>query len=189
LTEERQFFENRRGQEVNVNGPFAGMLRYNKWATLKLIEACSGLPDSVLDAQPPGVSGKVRVLLMHLVGGQQTFVLRTQGKQHINELSRGSAWPGFETLTQFAIESSDQLVAIAQGLDRDVDVDVPYRGKVYRYPRSFFLVHAVEHGVEHRTEIKVALKQLGIDTPDLDGWPYSVDAGYGEEVQTQEATS
>ena len=28
------------------------------------------------------------------------------------------------------------------------------------YPRSFFLVHAVAHGTEHRTEIKFALAQL-----------------------------
>lgn len=54
--------------------------------------------------------------------------------------------------------------------------------KVYRFPRNFFLVHAMEHGVEHRTEIKVALAHLGIAAPDLDGWQYSVAAGYGGEV-------
>src|SRR5207248_10431127 len=28
------------------------------------------------------------------------------------------------------------------------------QGKTYEYPKSFFLLHAIEHGVEHRTEIK-----------------------------------
>lgn len=54
--------------------------------------------------------------------------------------------------------------------------------KVFGFPKSFFLAHAAEHGVEHRTEIKLALAQLGIETPDLDGWPYSAAAGYGREV-------
>ena len=51
-----------------------------------------------------------------------------------------------------------------------------------RYPRSFFLVHAAEHGVEHRTEIKMALAQMGVETPDLDGWYYCGAAGHGQPV-------
>ena len=44
--------------------------------------------------------------------------------------------------------------------------------------RSF----AFEHGMEHRTEIKVTLAQAGVETPDLDGWFYSEAAGFGREV-------
>jgi hypothetical protein len=40
----------------------------------------------------------------------------------------------------------------------------------------------LEHGVEHRTEIKLALAQLGVATPDLDGWPYAEAMGYGAPV-------
>jgi hypothetical protein len=55
-------------------------------------------------------------------------------------------------------------------------------GHVYRYPVRFFLVHAVAHGGEHRTELKVALAQLGIETPDLDGWNYASAMAYGQPV-------
>ena len=165
-----------------MNGPLAEMLRYNKWANLTLLDACRTLSDEHLDARIPGTSGSVRVLLTHIVGGQQTFVLRTQGRQHEGELSRASDWPGFDTLLDLATRSSDDLIAVAEALDADSDVDLPYLGKVYRYPTSFFLVHAVAHGVEHRTEIKVTLAQRGVETPDLDGWPYSVAAGYGQVV-------
>jgi uncharacterized damage-inducible protein DinB len=51
-----------------------------------------------------------------------------------------------------------------------------------RIAKGFFLLHAIEHGVEHRTEIKVTLALIGIATPDLDGWFYSQMAGYGREV-------
>lgn len=130
----------------------------------------------------PGVSGSVRVLLTHIVGAQQTFVLRTQGRQHEGELSRASVWPGFDALLDLATSSGEELITIAEGLNTDRDVDLPYFGKVYQFPASFFLVHAMAHGVEHRTEIKVALDQRGIETPDLDGWPYATAAGYGREV-------
>ena len=74
------------------------------------------------------------------------------------------------------------MVSIAEGLDVDTDVDLPWLDKTYRFPKSFFLVHALEHGVEHRTEIKLALAAAGIATPDLDGWSYSAAMGYGQEV-------
>jgi uncharacterized damage-inducible protein DinB len=165
-----------------MNRPLAEMFRYNKWATRTLLDACRGLTEAQLDSQPPGISGSVRVLLLHTVGGQQTQVLRTRGTQHLGELTRGSGWPGWDELVRLADESSDELIAIAEALETDVEVDLPWMGKSYRFPRSFFLVHAMEHGVEHRTEVKVALNQLGIATPDLDGWPYSAAMGYGKET-------
>jgi uncharacterized damage-inducible protein DinB len=165
-----------------VNGPLAEIFRYNRWATLRLLEACRPLTDEQLDTRVAGVSGTVRELLLHVVGGQQTQVLRTKGRQHEGELNRESEWPGFDALVEVARRSSDQLVEIAERLVEDTDVDLPYFGRTYRYPKSFFLAHAAEHGVEHRTEIKVALAQLGVETPDLDGWPYADDAGYGAMV-------
>jgi uncharacterized damage-inducible protein DinB len=163
--------------------PLAQMLRYNRWANLQLIEACRAMTDEQLDARLPGLSGSVRVLLVHIVGGQQTFVLRTQGRQHEGELDRDSPWPGFDRLQDIAVGTSDRLIEIAEALDEDQDVDLPFMGEVYRFPRSFFLAHAVHHGAEHRTEIRVALKQLGVPAPDLDGWAYASAMGYGTRRQ------
>jgi uncharacterized damage-inducible protein DinB len=158
------------------------IFRYNRWANLELIEACRSLTEAQLDARSPGTSGSVRVLLTHIVGAQQTQILRTKRRQHEGELSRASAWPGIEALYALAASTSDELIAIAARDDLDEPVDLPHMGKGYRYPRRFFLAHAAAHGAEHRTEIKVTLGALGIDTPDLDGWPYGAAAGYGQEV-------
>ena len=158
------------------------MLRYNAWATRTLLDACRALTDEQLDAEPAGTSGSTRELLVHLVGAQQTFALRTQGRQHEGELHRGSPWPGIDELIELADRSSGDLIAIAERLDPDSEIDLPYEGTAYRFPVRFFLVHAAEHGVEHRTEVKVNLSQLGIETPSLDGWEYGEAAGYGAEV-------
>jgi uncharacterized damage-inducible protein DinB len=165
-----------------VNRPLAEVFRYNKWANLALLEACRGLTPDLLNARPAAVSGPVRELLTHLVGSQQTFVLRTQGRQHEGELTRHSPWPGIEPLIQIATRSRDGLITIAEALEEDVDVELPFAGKVYRFPKSFFLVHALAHGVEHRTEVKFALAQLGVHTPDLDGWVYAAAAGFGLQI-------
>ena len=98
---------------------------------------------------------------------------------------RSSAWPGIEKVIDVATRTSDELITIAEQLTDDEDVDLPYQGKTYRYPKRFFLVHAMEHSTEHRTEVKLALAHVGVETPDLDGWPYSASAGYGQEISTK----
>ena len=165
-----------------MNAPLAEMFHSNRWANLRLLEACRELDDAHLDAHVPGVSGTPRELLLHLTGGQQTFVLRTMGRQNEGELNRASEWPGFDKLGEILTSTSDDLIRIAESLDADREVDLPYFGKTYRFPLSFFLVHALEHGVEHRTELKLALAQRGVATPDLDAWEYATAAGYGQEV-------
>ena len=168
-----------------MNKDLAEMFRYNAWANRELFSACRSLTEEQLDIHIQGISGSVRELLMHIAGGQQTFILRTKGRQHEGELGRQSDWPGIETVIQITASTSDELITIAEQLKDNEVVDLSYQGKTYRYPKRFFLVHAMEHSTEHRTEVKVALAHIGIDTPDLDGWNYSQSAGYGQEITTK----
>jgi uncharacterized damage-inducible protein DinB len=162
----------------------ADCLRYNRWANLILIDACRGLTEEQLDTRASRSSRSVRDLHSHLIGSELTFALRTKGRQNEGESERVDTWPGFAALREVAASSGDDLIAIAGGLDEDELVALPYQGKAYEYPKSFFLLHAIEHGVEHRTEIKTTLALIGIETPDLDGWSYASAAGSGREVAT-----
>jgi uncharacterized damage-inducible protein DinB len=169
-------------REAVMNLGLVEMLRYNAWANSRLFDACSDLSDEQLDARLPFASGPVRELLVHIVGAQQTYVLRTQGRQHEGELTRESPWPGMSELRAQAERTGQELISIADDLDPNAEVDLPYGGGIYRYPRRFFLVHAAEHSVEHRTEVKLTLASVGVDTPDLDGWEYAEFAAYGAQV-------
>ena len=165
-----------------MNQALVEMFRYNAWANRQFFEACRSLTDEQLDTHAAGVSGSVRELLMHIAGGQQIFILRTMGRQGEGELARWSKWPGIDAVVDIARDTSETLIRIAEQLHDDEEVELPYRENTYRFPKRFFLVHALEHGVHHRTEVKVALSQIGIKTPGLDGWDYAGVAGYGQEV-------
>lgn len=165
-----------------MNQALVEFFRYNLWANLRLIDACSKLGDLQLDARATPTSRSVRELLAHLVGSELTFILRTKGRQHEGESRRVDPWPGFAAIREIAAETSQELIAIAAELVDEVEVDLPYQGKTYRYPKRFFLLHAFEHGIEHRTEIKATLRQVEVETPDLDGWQFSEAAGFGREV-------
>jgi uncharacterized damage-inducible protein DinB len=160
------------------------MFKYNAWANQVLFDACLLLTAEQFDARVKGISGTVRELLMHLAGAQQTMILRTQGRQHEGELVRWSTWPGIDQVIEITRETSQALISAAEQINGAEEVDLPYQGQKYRYPKRFFLVHALEHSMEHRTEVKVALGILGVETPDLDGWFYSQAAGYGSIVQS-----
>jgi len=165
-----------------MNAPLAEMLRYNHWATTRLLEDCRELSDATLDTRVSGATGTVRELLVHVVGAQQTFALRTKCRQHEGELNRASAWPGWDALIEAAQASGEELIEIAAALNSDRDVTLPYVGKAFTFPASFFLVHAIEHGTDHRAEVRMSLRALGIETSDLDGWEFGAAMGYGAET-------
>lgn len=165
-----------------MNKSLAEMFQYNAWANRRLFDACRQLTGEQLEAHVPGTSGPIREILTHITGAQQTFVLRTKGRQHEGELTRQSPWPGIQQLIDIVEQTDAQLIAIARQLDGDEQVDLPYMGVTYRFPQRFFLVHALTHSAEHRTELKVALAQLGVETPDLDAWDYATEKGYGQPL-------
>jgi uncharacterized damage-inducible protein DinB len=167
---------------ASVNQGLVEMFRYNAWANHQLFESCRSLTEEKLDYMGAGVSGSVRELLMHIAGGQQTDILRSLGRQHEGELARWSEWPGIEEVIAVAERTSEELIERAGKLDVDEDVQLQYQGKIFRYPKLFFFIAAIEHSAEHRTEVKVALNQIDVSTPDLDGWFYAEAAGYGDEL-------
>jgi hypothetical protein len=82
----------------------------------------------------------VRELFQHAAGSELTFVLRTKGRQHEGESAHlDRSWPGFGALREAAASSGDDLIALAATLDDDELVTLPYQGKTYEYPKSFFL--------------------------------------------------
>lgn len=164
-----------------MNKALGEMFRYNAWANAQLFQACRLLVELEHEARVAGSLRSLRELLMHIADGERTLVMRTNGHQPSEPV--WSQWPGIEPLIETVTQSGADLIAIAERLDDDdEEVELAFRGTKYRYPRRFFLVHAMEHSAEHRTELKVLLAGNGIETPDLDGWHYASSVGYGVEV-------
>jgi uncharacterized damage-inducible protein DinB len=164
-----------------MNEPLAQIFRYNAWANARIIDGCAALTDAQLDARPDGeASRSIRETLLHVVTGQMDFLARLDGRAQSPD--KPPEWPGFDALHALSQATSDVLIAAAESMDGDAIVVVPYAGARPAFPRSFFLTHAIAHGVEHRTQIGVMLTRLGAAAPDLDGWPYAAAAGFGAET-------
>ncbi|HVF99463.1 MAG TPA: DinB family protein [Chloroflexia bacterium] len=146
------------------------MFHQNVWANLKLIEACEGLDDAVLDATVPGTYGSVRATLTHLVRAEAGYYGRLTGEQYdrsswgdaptLAQLKEASQWTGEGLLRQAArVQASDTL-------------SVQWDDKTVEFPASVILVQAINHATEHRAHIATILTQQDVTPPEIDGWSY-----------------
>jgi hypothetical protein len=87
--------------------------------------------------------------------------------------------PDLATLREHARRSGEAFIAYAETVEGNPILDVTWHGQSYEMPAALFLVQAINHATEHRTQIKTALTQAGITPPELDGWTWN-DARRGE---------
>lgn len=69
-----------------------------------------------------------------------------------------------------ASEQLDQLLAEVLAFEH------PDKG-TYEAPVIVVLIQAINHGIDHRSQMATLLSQQNIEPPDLDGWSYN-DAMY-----------
>jgi uncharacterized damage-inducible protein DinB len=159
----------------------AELFRHNLWANLTLIDLCVTLPDEILEMNVPGTYGGIRETLAHLVGAEERYLAAlVAGPERRNPTLEETA-PDLSTLREHARQSGEGFVAYAERVEGNPTLQVIWRAQSYKMPAALFLVQAINHATEHRTQIKTALTQAGITPPELDGWTW--DDAYRGEAQ------
>src|SRR5712692_1744904 len=145
--------------------------KYNLWANLRLLDACAHLSDAQLSAPTRGTFGSVRETLMHLFASEEGYVWGITGTSPTLQLKELTTFPGFDELRRRAERSGKELITIAeQGeLSQILHLD----GGTYDAPVIVVLIQAVNHAIDHRSQISTLLSQQDIEPPDLDGWSYN----------------
>jgi uncharacterized damage-inducible protein DinB len=147
------------------------LFEHNHWANSQIIQACSGLSDEQLDAEPKSATqGTIRATLFHLVTSQQGY-LRLLTLPLVERLEP-VPMPAFAELQENASISGEGLLALAQD-------EAGLRAKGQVQTRDGFLVEpwvimvqAINHATEHREQIKSMLSALGVTPPEIAGWEY-----------------
>ena len=148
------------------------MFRHNLWANLSLIDLCLTLPDEVLETNVPGTYGGIRKTLTHLVGAEERYHSALCGGPERRNPALEETAPDLATLREHARQSGEGFVAYAESVEGNPTLDVIWHGQSYEVPAALFLVQAINHATDHRTQIKTALTQAGITPPELDGWTW-----------------
>jgi len=147
------------------------MFEYNLWANTKLIELCSNLASDQLEAETPGVFGQIHPTLVHIIRAEGNYLNRITGSRPWAEDLEWDNMPLGDLLAKAQL-SGNQFIAIASKANPTVRHDVEVQGKPYFFFNWTVLLQALYHGIEHRTQIKFLLTQIGVEHPELAAWDY-----------------
>jgi uncharacterized damage-inducible protein DinB len=151
--------------------------RYNLWANLRLLDECAKLSDAQLDATPIGTLRSVREILLHMLDSEEGYAGHVTGAYPIPRLRELTTFPGLDELRRRVQGSGERLIAFAEQttpeeLDRILHLD----GGTYDAPVFVVAIQAIQHAIDHRSQIATLLSQQGIELPDLAPWGYNDDA-------------
>jgi uncharacterized damage-inducible protein DinB len=156
-----------------VNEALVGLFDHNRWANLRLIDACADLDEAQLGATVAGTYGPLGDTLVHLVAAEGRYVYGLGDRSdRARAISEEAPFPGFAALRDHSAWSGGWLVDFAATVAGDPIVEDDWSGEIERLPTSLLLTQAIDHATEHRVHIMTILTQLGIQPPDLDGWTW-----------------
>lgn len=155
------------------------MYRHNRWANLRLLDFCAGLPDERLDASAPGLYGRARDTLTHLLAAEGRYVALLTGEMRAVMLSERDAFPGLPALRGHAERTGEALIAIAGESRPDQILRGVRGGERYEMPVSVPLLQAINHATEHRAHVVTSLSGQGVEVPAIDAWAFHEDSPTG----------
>ena len=157
-----------------MSAGLADFFRYNLWANQTLLDFCEPLTDAQLDATAAGVYGSVRAILMHLFSSEESYAGRVGGQSPGPRLMESDAFPGFDELRRRSEQSGQALITFAEkATEADLTHILHLDDGTYDAPVYINLIQAINHGIDHRSQIATVLSQQGIELPDLAGWGYN----------------
>ena len=164
-----------------MSAGLADFFRYNLWANQVLLDSCTPLTDAQLDATAAGVYGSVRAIIMHLFSSEESYAGRVGGQAPGSRLMESDGFPGFDELRHRAEQSGQALITFTEAAtEADLTRTLHLDDGTYDAPVYIILIQAINHAIDHRSQIATVLSQQGIELPDLAGW------GYNDAVITPE---
>lgn len=148
---------------------------YNLWANLTLLNFLSELTDDQLDVTIDGVFGTLRETLVHMLNSEEGYARHTwyrdTKERPTPRVGEMKGFPGFDMLRERAELSGKALIYAAENVDMHEGLmldDGTYPAQVI-----IVLIQAINHTVDHRSQISTMLTQQGIKPPSLDAWSYN----------------
>ena len=145
--------------------------QYNAWANQQILDACAKLSSDQLGSQAEGTYGTLYDTLVHIIRSEASYLHRLTGEREPPPFNWDDR-PGLADIRAYASHVDDKLIQAAEKLLATDVIRQEWQGTTVGYKAVVLLIQAVNHGVEHRTNITTILSQLGLEVPEVDGWGY-----------------
>mgnify|MGYP001828098414 CR=1 FL=1 len=149
---------------------------FNLWANIEIINLCASLNADQLAVEIPGVYGRIQPTIAHLVHGEGNF---------LRDLGGDALWPDevdwdnltLDQLCEMAQQSGTALREIAGAVAPDSRREFIEEDDQYVFPAWTVINQAINHGIEHRTQLRLLLTQLGVPHPGQSVWGFAESIG------------
>ena len=164
-----------------MDAGLVALFHHHAWASDRLLAACEALPADQLEFVVQGTYGGLGATLRHLVEAEERYVGGLRGQAAPGPDAAGgidrpvppeALAPSVRVLRRRAAVSGAALIELAHTTAPDAVVTARHGGKLAIVRAITFFTQALDHGCEHRTQVRHALTILGYDPPDIDGWAY-----------------
>jgi uncharacterized damage-inducible protein DinB len=148
------------------------LFRYHTWATLQLIDNCMSHPPDALHKVIVGTDRSILHTLTHVVGTEQGYLESLTNEKATDPIRRGEVL-SLTDLRQRCQDQSHRWEAVLRRITQ-LDVTLPADGPRPEtlHGQNLLVVQAIQHGIDHRTQICTTLSVLGLEPPEIDGWSY-----------------
>jgi uncharacterized damage-inducible protein DinB len=148
------------------------LFRYHSWATLELIDNCMSQPPEVMHKMVVGTDRSFLHTLTHVVGTEQGYLEILSGEPAEVPIRKGEV-VALTDLRQLCENQSRRWVAALDQISQ-LDVTLPADEQRAETPhgQDLLVLQAIQHGIDHRTQICTGLRVLGLEPPNIDGWSY-----------------
>ena len=159
-------------------------LRHNTMMNDRLVAVCRSLTPEQLSATAAGTYGTVGATLVHIANAQEGYAARLLEVERPERLAE-DPFPGFDALAERFAHGNERLeeAATRPASDRQITVTGDDPPGSWWMPVTLFLLQAVNHGTEHRSQVATVLTQLGVEPPEMDGWAYFFAGGHMVPVE------
>lgn len=147
------------------------LFSHHLWANLCLFKRCTALTAEQLDATIPGAYGSIYVTLEHITTSEQSYFSRISTGQRLSRPENEPRMTIAEMMASLRITGLG-LIEWAPKVQANDRVTVDWEGTARDVPKTILLVQVINHATEHREQIKAILTELGVESPDLQGWEY-----------------
>jgi uncharacterized damage-inducible protein DinB len=175
---------------LTVPNPFLHrQMQHDVWATGKLIERCRKLTPEQLELTTPGTYGTIRATLQHIVSSDEGYLVRLMGQLLHDPAFRQNDPATLDDIAGHLAHVNHAIERLFSGPALDADrvlSDTPLRAP--GAPRIEMATWApatqlIYHGVDHRSQIDTILSVHGLETIDMQVWPYAMELGATRKVE------
>lgn len=157
--------------EFQPENTLVEFIRYNNWANAQVLATCQKLDAGQLATAAPGAYGTIRDTLQHIIHAEADYIGRMTGDRPQPPF-KWADQPTVGELAAFANQVAAALLETVQRIPPAHMVHEEEDGLTIDYRARHLFMQAINHGIEHRTNITTILAGLGIATPEIDGWGY-----------------